>query len=352
MTASQQAEKPAPHERLVPFRGNWNLPWVIQRYWKTSRSGFTPAKFLNAMMAMVEMRCGRTRVRSKPSVLRIEPTNVCNLKCPRCSCGIGTDPRPKGFIDLGGYREILEQNRRNAVIVRLDGNGEPTLHSSIFDMIAMAKDHGYAVSMSTNLNTDRSADSEAFIDSGLDRLIAAIDGSTQATYEKYRVGGSLALAEERLTALLDARKRRGGRTPFVEVQFLDWGYNHDDIPELRAKVGKWGADKFEVISPDWASTAAKAAPDRPRRCFWLWCVLSVSWQLEYRSCTNAWTLPWPKMGLMDVPTAEFWNHELMIEARRYNIDKSSQTIASDKGCNCNNCSDMLVVDRPPGYVCQ
>jgi len=309
-------------------------------------------KMLNAIHAFAEMKIGKTRLSSKNFVLRIEPTNVCNLRCPRCSCGINTDPRKKGYIDLEDYKLILEENVKNAITIRLDGNGEPTLHPKIFEMIKIAKSYGYSVSMSTNFNTDCCEDVNRFIDSGIDRLIVCIDGSTQASHEKYRVGGSLSLVEERLVKLLQTRRRLYSKKPFVEVQFLDWGYNHDEIPDVRSKVHRWGADKFEAICPDWATTHAKANPNKPHRCFWLWGVLTVDWALNYHSCTNAWTLPWPRMNLKDVPSHEFWNHPVMIKARQYNIDKAADTIASDPGCHCNSCCDMLVIDRPPGYVCE
>lgn len=340
------------HERIIPFRGNWNLLWVIQRYLRSSKSGIRWGKLINAACALVEMKSGRIRVRSKPFVLRIEPTNACNLRCPRCSCGIKTDPRRKGYMAMNDYRLILKENQRNGIIVRLDGNGEPTLHTKIFKMIEMAKLFGYAVSMSTNFNTDLCADVEKFIDSGLDRLVVAIDGSTQSSYEKYRVGGNLALVEKRLVSLLNIRKKRGSKKPFIEVQFLDWGYNRTEISDVRRKVQIWGVDKFEVIYPDYAATNAQADLNRPRRCFWLWCVLTVDWELNYRSCTNAWTLSWPRLNLKNISSHKFWNSDCIVEARQYNIDKSSDIVTSDTQCHCNNCSDMLVVNRPAGYVCE
>jgi wyosine [tRNA(Phe)-imidazoG37] synthetase (radical SAM superfamily) len=343
---------PSSNNWLLPYRGNWNLPWVIQRYLRTSVSGLTVNKLVDATLAMIEMRLGKTRIKSKPCILRIEPTNLCNLRCPRCSCGIATDPRKKGYIAIDDYKLVLEQNRRNATIVRLDGNGEPTLHPEIFELIRIAKSYGYSVSMSTNFNPDCCNDVEKFIDSGLDRLIVPVDGDTQSTYEKYRVGGNLALVEKRLTDLLAARKKRRVKHPFTEVQFLDWGYNHNDIPQLKRKVRHWEVDKLEIVSPDWASTNAHANPLKPCRCFWLWGVLTVDWALNYRSCTNAWTLPWPRINLKDIPSHEFWNHSLMVQARQYNVNKSAEAIAFDKGCHCNSCSDMLVVNRPPEYVCE
>jgi len=352
MEKARGSDTPTVRERVLPFQGNWHLPWVAQRYWRTGRRALTPHKLLNALLALAEMKAGRARVWSSPSVLRIEPTNVCNLRCPRCSCGINSDPRPKGFMRLDDFRLVLEQNHPSAAIVRLDGNGEPTLHPQIFEMIRMAKVLGYSVSMSANFNTTLCAEADGILDSGLDRLVVPLDGLTQESYERYRVGGNLALVTGRLEALLGARRRRGLSLPLVEVQFLDWGYNHEEIPALRALVRRWGADKLQVISPDWPVDHAVADPRRPRRCFWLWHVVTVDWQLNYRACTNAWTFPWPRLNLRNVPARELWNHEMMREARRFNVDKSSALIAADKGCNCNTCCDMLVVNRPPGYVCQ
>lgn len=341
---------------FIPYTGNWNLPWVIQRYWRTSISGVTTNKLANATLALIEMNLGKTYVKSKPFVLRIEPTNVCNLHCPFCVCGAKKDFRRKGFMTLDDYRHIFEENKEMAVLVRLDGMGEPTLHDKIFDMIKIAKSYNCAVSMSTNFNTDRCAEVEGFIDSRLDRLVVPIDGSTQKGYEKYRVGGNLALVEERLVALIDARKRCGSSKPFIEVQFIDFGYNHDEIPEMRRLIRQWNADKFVVISPELTTQTAtqrgKVNPQKPQRCYWLWTVLTVDWNLAYHACTNAWSLPWPRLSLRDVPLDKFWNHQLMREARQYNLDKSSKTIANDSGCKCSRCVDMLCEGLKGHYWCE
>ncbi len=339
-------------KKFFSFKGNWNFYWVIHRYLRTAKCAISSKRLINALYALIEMKTGKTYVRSRPSVLRIEPTNLCNLRCPRCSCGIGSDPREKGYMNLEDYRLVLEENKKNAMIVRLDGNGESMLHPEIFEMITIAKSYNYAVSLSTNFTTDLCGELDKFIDSGLDRLIIAVDGSTQDIYERYRVGGNLKIVEDRVVSLLNMRKRFKKKKPFVEIQFLDWGYNHNDIPAIRQKVHKWGADKLEIINPDWAVSNVRADPNNPKRCFWLWFVLTVDWKLNYHSCTNAWTFPWPRMNFKDVPMEKFWNNELMIEARKYNIDKSSTSISNNNECHCNNCSDMLVVDRPPGYVCE
>ena len=140
------------HERLFPYRGPWHVPWVIQRYSRSAMCALTPKRVFNAVTALTEMKVGVIRVRSRPFVLRIEPCNVCNLRCPLCACGINTDPRPKGFMTLEDYRRILEENKQTAILVRLDGMGEPTLHPQLFEMIRLAKSYDMSVTIHSNFN--------------------------------------------------------------------------------------------------------------------------------------------------------------------------------------------------------
>lgn len=339
-------------EKLFPFRGNWNLIWVSHRYLRSFLSALTPGRAFNTFHTFIEMIAGKTRVKSGPVVLRIEPTNICNLRCPRCSCGIGTDPREKGFMDLNDYRKVIRENKRTASLIRLDGNGEPLLHPEIIEMIKIAKTDGYSVSLSTNFNTPPLFNIERLVDSGLDRLIVSVDGATQESYERYRIGGNLAIVEENISKIRDARAALKNTKPFIEIQFLNWGYNDEDIKLVKQKAIIWKANKVQVISPDWAVENAAVCGANPRRCFWLWGVLTIDWQMNYHSCTNAWTYSWPGFNMKDVSAKSFWNHALMIEARKYNLNKSSEVIGNDSFCHCSRCSDMLVINRPAGYVCE
>ncbi len=340
------------HERLFPFRGTWDLAWVAHRYARASLPAMTTAKLLNAALALAECKMGAVRVRSRPFVLRVEPSNTCNLRCPYCVCGNGMDKRPKGLMTMADFTRTLDAVRDSAFILRLDGMGEPTTNPHIFDMIRLAKRRGLSVTMSTNLHTDACDRPEPLLDCGLDRLVVAIDGTTQDSYRRYRVGGSLELVTGRLRRLIDARRKRRAARPIIEVQFIDFGYNHDDIPEMRQLARQWRIDKLQVVDTERTMTAAKVDPAKPRRCWWLWCVLTVDWNLMYRSCTNAWSLPWPRLSLRDVAPREFWNHPLMQKIRQYNVDKSDAAIADDAGCKCHRCTEMLVVPLQGRYLCE
>ena len=137
-------------DRFFPFRGTWSFPWIVQRYFRSSSSAFTPKKLANAALAFAEMQLARPVVRSRPAVLRLEPSNVCNLRCPNCACGTGRDARKKGLMEMADLECVLRQTSDSAIVARLDGMGEPTLHPEIFDMIRLIKSHNISVSMSTN----------------------------------------------------------------------------------------------------------------------------------------------------------------------------------------------------------
>jgi len=340
------------HEYLFPFRGQWHVPWVIHRYWAGAKSGFNLRRMSNAALALLEMKLRRISVRSMPFVLRIEPCNVCNLRCPRCACGTGGDPRPKGFMTLDDYRRVIGANERYGLIVRLDGMGEPTLHPQIFEMIRIAKSRRISVTMHSNLYTDTCDRVDEIIDSGLDRLVVAIDGATQECYEKYRVGGRLDVVVDRLKRISEARKKRGVNRPILEVQFIDFEWNRHERSQMRSLVRDTGADRFEMTAADQTTKDAILDLARPKRCFWLWTVLTIGWNLQYLSCANAWTLPWPRVSFREKSPECFWNSRLMQEARTYNIDKSSELIANDSGSKCNRCYEMLVVPLFGDYFCE
>ena len=70
------------------------------------------------------------------------------------------------------------------------------------------------------------------IRSGLDILIFSMDGTNQETYQKYRVGGNFQLVLETLERLAKAKQRLHSRTPLIELQFLVFKHNQQEIDQL------------------------------------------------------------------------------------------------------------------------
>jgi radical SAM protein with 4Fe4S-binding SPASM domain len=80
------------------------------------------------------------------------------------------------------------------------------------------------------------------VESGLDRLIISIDGTTQETYQQYRVGGRLDKVLEGAKNIVKWKKELNSRTPFIIFQFLVVRHNEHQIEEVKALAKEIGVD--------------------------------------------------------------------------------------------------------------
>jgi radical SAM protein with 4Fe4S-binding SPASM domain len=80
------------------------------------------------------------------------------------------------------------------------------------------------------------------VESGLDRLLVSIDGTTQETYQQYRVGGRLEKVIAGAREVVEWKRRLGSRTPFIVFQFLVVRPNEHQIEEVRRLGREVGVD--------------------------------------------------------------------------------------------------------------
>ena len=175
-----------------------------------------------------------------PRFLILENTNACNLRCPLCPVGTGDTQRERGFMRLEPYRRLIGEISSHVDRILMDYAGEPLLHPQIDAMVGYAEDHGIRVTVGTNGNVDRMA---ALVDAGLSEIIFSLDGTTEATYQQYRIGGSLARACANLETLLEHRARRGASQPRVYLQFVVMRHNEHEIDDVLALGRRLGVDE-------------------------------------------------------------------------------------------------------------
>ena len=172
-----------------------------------------------------------------PFSLSIEPTTACNLGCPECPSGLKQFTRPTGKLNLELHRVMIEQLKKSVFYINYYFQGEPFLHPNFLDLIVEAKKNKIYTSTSTNAHFIDEKKAEEIVHSGLDRLIISIDGLTQATYENYRVHGTLSKVIEGTKHILAAKKKLNSSTPHLIFQFLAVKPNEHEIPDV-FKLGK------------------------------------------------------------------------------------------------------------------
>src|SRR5258706_3499541 len=120
-----------------------------------------------------------------------EPTTSCNLRCPECPSGLRAFTRPTGMLQSDFFSETIDQLSKELLYLVFYFQGEPYLNPDFLDMVHYASTKKIYTATSTNAHYLNDDNAKRTIESGLDRLIISIDGTTQDVYSQYRVGGQL-----------------------------------------------------------------------------------------------------------------------------------------------------------------
>jgi radical SAM protein with 4Fe4S-binding SPASM domain len=183
-----------------------------------------------------------------PVSISFEPTTSCNLRCPECPSGLRAFTRPTGMLQKDFFTETIDDVYKELLYLIFYFQGEPYLNPSFLDMVKYASDKGIYTATSTNAHylTDDAA--KKTVESGLDRLIISIDGTTQDSYEQYRVGGNLEKVIAGAKNIVKWKKELKSKTPFVFFQFLVVKHNEHQIEDIKKLAKEIGVDEVRFKS--------------------------------------------------------------------------------------------------------
>ncbi|MBN1558654.1 SPASM domain-containing protein [candidate division KSB1 bacterium] len=192
-----------------------------------------------------------------PPIVNIEPTNICNLRCPLCVTGSRAMKRPRGHMDYRHFKKFIDQVAEKIIYLTLYHQGEPYLHRQFNDMVAYAKSKGLYVATSTNGHFFSPEMAAAVVQSGLDSMIISLDGVTQESYAKYRVLGQLDTVLDGIRNLVAAKKKAKSKVPRLFLQFLVMRQNEHEIDAVRRLAKELGVDRL-LIKTAQVTTLAEA----------------------------------------------------------------------------------------------
>jgi radical SAM protein with 4Fe4S-binding SPASM domain len=175
-----------------------------------------------------------------PVSISFEPTTSCNLRCPECPSGLRAFTRPTGMLQKDFFTRTIDEIHKELLYLIFYFQGEPYLNPDFLEMVKYASSKGIYTATSTNAHDLNDAAAKKTVESGLDRLIISIDGTTQQVYQQYRVGGHLEKVIEGAKNIVKWKKELNSKTPFVFFQFLVVKPNEhqvNDIKKLAAEVG-------------------------------------------------------------------------------------------------------------------
>lgn len=188
----------------------------------------------------------RTIVWGVPVIVNVEPTNICNLRCPLCITGSMQMQRPYGQMNFDTFKKAIEPVADKIIYITLYHQGEPYLHSDFNRFVTFAREKGIYVTTSTNAHFFDEQRALDVVRSGLSSMIISVDGVTQETYAHYRMGGDLEKVKQGIRNLVAAKKKLKSKTPYLFMQFLVMKHNEHEIPAMKQLAGELKADRLLI----------------------------------------------------------------------------------------------------------
>jgi radical SAM protein with 4Fe4S-binding SPASM domain len=181
-----------------------------------------------------------------PFNISIEPTTSCNLGCPECPSGLKSFTRDTGTMEVDFYEKFLQETHKNLIYLYFYFQGEPYLHPKFLNLVKAASAKNIYTVTSTNAHFLTPRKAMETVESGLDRILISIDGTTQDTYESYRIGGSLDKVIAGTKNLVAAKKEMKSSKPHIIIQFLVVKPNEHQIPEILQLGKDLGVDEVKL----------------------------------------------------------------------------------------------------------
>lgn len=289
-----------------------------------------------------------------PPRIYVDPTNICNLRCPLCPTGRREFGRKPGYMKFDDFKKIVDEIGDYLFEIDFYFWGEPLLNKNIFRMIEYAHQRNIRTRMSSNLNFTFSV--KELVESGLDELIVSCDGTSQETYVKYRVGGDFSKVIRKIQDIQDYKRRTGRKNPRVVWQFLVMSHNEHEIKEAEKMAKELGVRLrvipirsglgYDILNDhkqnkyiSWIAkkiTRYKENGERKfkiKSCLFLWFQTFVNWDGSVSPCCGAFYQKDDFGNVFDQKFEDVWNGEKYKLARKIVKNK----IKEYKDFICTNC---------------
>ena len=178
-----------------------------------------------------------------PVSVSFEPTTSCNLRCPECPSGLRAFTRPTGMLENDLFKKTIDEIHKELLYLIFYFQGEPYLNPAFLEMVKYASVKKIYTATSTNAHYLTDEVAKRTVESGLDRLIISIDGTTQDVYQQYRVGGNLEKVLEGTRNIVKWKKQLKSKTPFIFFQFLVVKPNEHQVEDIKRLAKTVGVDE-------------------------------------------------------------------------------------------------------------
>jgi len=208
-----------------------------------------------------------------PKTVRLEACSLCQLKCPECKVRKLEKDAPKdwlGYLKFSDFKKFVDKHSFLEEI-HISNNGEIFINPELDEIMKYAYEKGITLSAGNgvNFNDVKETTLENLVKYQFRFMAIAIDGATQETYAKYRVGGDINKVFENIKKVNYYKEKYDSYYPRMVYQYIVFGHNEHEI-ELAKKIAQELKIKFKFkrnyaldYSP--VKRVQKIVDDLPRR---------------------------------------------------------------------------------------
>lgn len=161
----------------------------------------------------------------------LDVTNKCPLKCIQCRKTYFETLDEQQDMNFALYRKIAAEVFPHARHVSLSSAGEPLMTRNFLDAIEIARNHGVQevsfISSGLHLNPARA---ERIVDLGVTRIEFSLDGATEETYNKIRIGSKFDKVIRNIAQLNEIKQKKRTQYPLLRFNFVLMKSNIHELP--------------------------------------------------------------------------------------------------------------------------
>ncbi len=331
----------------------------------------TPRKLLNLFIAGMQFVLKREVMRAWPVIVKVDISPLCNLQCTVC---VHAHPASNGSEALKGqhfkadqkmslaqFKRITDEVSGKSMAISLYYLGDPLVHPDLDAMCRMAWDAKLNSHVSTNFSFNLSDERiRSIVQSGLTHLTVCVDGLSQEKYERTRVGGRLPVVLDNLERLMQCRRQFKQKYPKVEVQYIKFQHNVDELEGALQYFSELGVDQvtdywgelhnYTDLNPGQYQVFQPKKRKRLPQCLWPHFSIQLKYNGEVIPCCNY------RQGLQYNPKADsrvvgnvftsslwsVWNSPAYQSLRRF--VSNPERVAAEPGLSktfCDGCPSLF-----------
>lgn len=331
-------------KKQINNRITYNLS-QLKFFYKT----LTFKKLKNFLIANYEYKFKKTKLKSLPYLAQIDPTNVCNLKCLKCPNRL--NKRKKSFMSFGNFKKLIDETEDCLFSVGIFHMGEPFLNKDIFKMIKYAENKNIKTYLNSNMTMINEKNVDDLINSGLKYITMSIDGASQETYSKYRMGGNFDKILKNIKLIIQKKKEYKTHFPFLEWKFITFNHNEHELKKAERMAKEIGIDfftllpsnictplshKFDKEALSLVSSKIKRTHNNKDSCYWIYKWLIVNSDGRVSCCSGSNKKKDDFGNVLKEGINYIWNNRYFVSAREGLKNKKPKIY----NLVCNGCKEF------------